>query len=253
MDQPELNEVSPQDKRKIQKLKLRVRHLDEELIQAKDLKADYDLEFAEMEKQLRIKLGLEKEEEKKPEEKSGETSSPQKQCNINPDQKKDPAKDFKPPPRDEEDPRHEIENSSASAPSWMKKAYKQIAMKTHPDRVAQDASLSPYQVAEYKRLFETAKNAMQVQNGGDIAYVAEQLNIDAGIPSTMRISLLFTRAEKVKAEILKIYKAPQWIWGEAHGNRAMQKKVVETYCQLFKYRVPNDSFIDELLDKLESQ
>ena len=250
MSQSGPNEVSPQDKRKIQKLKLRVRHLDEELVQAEDLKSDYEVEFNSMTQKLRVHLGLEQEQTSN-DKGANSKEQPPKKCNINTSQ--GAPKDFNIPERDEEDPRHEIENSSASAPAWMKKAYKQIAMKTHPDRLAQDDSLSPYQLAEHKRLFETAKVAIQEQNGGDIAYVAEQLNIDAGIPSTMRISLLFARAEKIKEKILKIYKTPSWLWGESHGNRVVRKRILETYCSVFKYQNANSESIDKFLDKLEAK
>jgi len=239
-------DLSPQDKRKIQKLRLRVRHLDEELIQAQDLKDEYDQEFDEMTRQLRVFLGLEKE--KPPEEPKTE----KQKCNIDLDAKVN-FDCGSSESSDQKEYRHEIENASSAAPTWMKKAYKQIAMKTHPDRIAQDSSLSPYEVAEYKRLFETAKTAIQEQNGGDIAYVAEQLNINSGIPSTMRISLLYARAEKIKATIQKIYKTPQWTWGEAHGNREQRTRIIGLYCKLLKYKPLDKESIDKFLDKLEAK
>ena len=247
MGQEQKDELSPQDKRKIKKLKMRVRHLDEELTQATDLKTEYDREFEEMTRQLRVFLGLEKD--RAPE--STQPPEPEKKkCNI--DLSSGPNFNCGEPhsAKDEESYRHEIDNASSSAPAWMKKAYKQIAMKTHPDRIAQDKSLSPYEIAEYKRLFETAKNAIQEQNGGDLAYVAEQLNINSGIPATMRISLLYARAEKTKAKIDKIYRSPQWAWGEAHGNRKNQQRIIGLYCKLFKYKALDQESLDKFLDKL---
>jgi len=241
-------DLSPQDKRKIQKLRLRVRHLDEELIQAKDLKAEYDYEFDEMHRQLRIALGLEKEKDDPPP--SPENKKKKCQVNVDPGANAGPSQKAD---SIDNDYRHESDNASASAPAWMKKAYKQIAMKTHPDRISQDDSLSPYEVAEYKRLFETAKTAIQEQNGGDIAYVAEQLNINSGIPATMRISLLYARAEKIKNTIQKIYRTPAWLWCEAHDNKATRKKILESYCQVFRYKIPSAEFINKFLDKLEAK
>jgi hypothetical protein len=249
VDQPEPNDISPQDKRRIQKLQLRVRHLDEELVQAEDLRTDYESEFNSMTHQLRVNLGIEKEKDQTPEQ--AQKSDEPKKCNINPGTFS--PEDVKIPERDEEDLRHEIDNSSAMAPAWMKKAYKQIVMKTHPDRIAQNSDLSPYEVAEYNRLFETAKTAVQAQNGGDIVYVAEQLGIDAGIPSAMRISLLVSRAENIKNKILKIYKTPSWLWGESYGNRPARKRIVETYCKIFKYDISDSEFVDKFLDELKAK
>jgi len=245
-------EASPQDDRKIQKLRMRVRHLDEELEQAEDLKSDYDKEFDEMSRLLRVHLGLEDDTPTNEKDNTLPTDTknePTAGCSREHQAHENKGSQEKP----DEKLRQEIENNSASAPAWMKKAYKQIAMKTHPDRVAQDTSLSPYQVAEYRRLFDTAKTAIQEQNGGDIVYVAEQLNIEAGIPAATRIALLYSRAESTREKIKKIQRSPQWAWGESYGNRPMRKKIVEMYCKLFKYSINDASVIDKFLDKLEGK
>ena len=198
---PDSPDISRQDKTKLRRIKLRIKHLTEELEQAEDLKSGYETQFQHMISKLQVALGLKKEPDpikKEPETKSElKKDSQSKQPPIEPTT--DPHKDE----IDDSEIRHEADNHSAAAPPWMKKLYKQIALKTHPDKI-EHLELSPYERAEYRRLFNTAKTAIQESHGGDLLYAAESLGINPDIPVTMRIALLTTRGEKIKQELQQL-------------------------------------------------
>lgn len=243
------NNPSLQDKTKLKRLRLKIRHLAEELDQASDLSKSYEAQFQNVISDFQVLLGL-----KKPDEKKEETPSAPASNSSNPQDLNQPRPGMQPDPEavknDNEDIRHEVDNHSANAPSWMKKLYKQIAMKTHPDRVSHQ-DLSPYELAEYQRLFEIAKQAVQDSNGGDLVYAAEVLDIEPDIPPTMRISLLVARGEKLKTQIQKIYKSPSWLWCESHNSLGVRKKILLSFCQIYKLNIPDPKVLDEFLNGLK--
>lgn len=243
-------ELSTKDKARIKRLRLKLRHLNEELEQAQELAKDYESQFQGVVSKLQVSLGLKKPEKKEPEKKEVKaTPGPEAPNEAKQQQRSQQGHDQQKKDQDE-DIRREVENQSASAPSWMKKLYKQIAMKTHPDRIAHQ-DLSPYEKAEYKRLFDIAKQAIQDSHGGELVYAAEVLGIDPDISSTMRISLLAARGEKLRGQIVEIYKKPSWIWGESFHKPEIRKKMLEGFCQIYKLKLPSKTFLDEFLKGLE--
>ena len=244
--------LSTKDKTRIKRLRLKLRHLSEELEQAQDLIKDYDAQFQGVISSLQISLGLKEPEKKEPEKKEvRKPTDPETQGQENSDNNPGPqSQERQRQSSQEEDIRREVENQSASAPAWMKKLYKQIAMKTHPDKIAHQ-DLSPYEKAEYKRLFEVAKQAIQDSHGGELVYAAEVLGIDPDISPSMRMSLLAARGEKIKSQIVDIYKKPSWIWGESYYKPEVRKKMLEGFCQIYKLKLPSKTFLDEFLQGLK--
>ena len=241
------SDISRQDKTKLRRIKLRIRHLTEELEQAEDLKPEYETQFQHMVSKLQVALGLKKEPEpikKDPKTNEPIKKDPQKQPPIDPGLGKNNI--------DDSEIRHEADNHSASAPPWMKKLYKQVALKTHPDKI-EHLELSPYERAEYSRIFDIAKTAIQESHGGDLLYAAESLGINPDIPATMRIALLVSRGEKLKEKIQKIYRAPSWVWCESHNKRDVRKRILAGFCTVYKHVPPSPNFFDKFLDDLEAE
>lgn len=244
-------DITAIDKARLKRLRLKLRHLSEELEQAQGLADDYESQFQGVISKLQVSLGL-KEPEKKQEEAKEAKQSPDI---SNPQGNPGHGSQQSPPEQknensQEEEIRREVENQSASAPSWMKKLYKQIAMKTHPDRIAHQ-DLSPYEKAEYKRLFDIAKKAIQDQHGGELVYAAEVLEIEPDISPTLRISLLAARGEKIKAEIAQIYRKPSWVWCESYYKPEVRKKMLEGFCKIYKLKLPSKTFLDEFIKEIK--
>lgn len=243
------NEASASDKTRIKRLRLKLRHLSEELEQAEELVKTYESQFQGIVSKLQVSLGLKEPEKKEPEKKEVKKTQGPQSPKDDPSFKKQGDQQTSNEEK-EEDIRREVENNSASAAPWMKKLYKQIAMKTHPDRIAHQ-DLSPYERAEYKRLFDTAKQAIQNSHGGELVYAAEVLGIDPDISPSMRISLLAARGEKIKTKIIQIYKKPSWVWGESYHKPEVRKKMLEGFCKVYKLKLPSKTFLDDFLQELK--
>lgn len=245
---------SAQDKTRIRRLKLKVKHLTEELDQASDLSKGYEAQFQGVLSKFQVDLGLKKpgDEEKKASKKEAPTQPVSQQQAPGSDPRDAPGRQPDPEAlkNDNEEIRHAVENHSANAPPWMKKLYKQIAMKTHPDKISH-LDISPYEKAEYQRLFDTAKQAVQDSNGADLVYAAEVLDIEPDISSTLRISLLASRGENLKAQIHKIYKAPSWLWCESHNQPDIRKKILLGFCRVYSIKIPEPEFLDKFLTELK--
>ncbi len=247
--------ATKQDKARLRRIKLKLKHLAEELEQAEELKSEYEHQFQMMVSKLQAALRGEEPNDINKKDPT-ETASPAVNTSEPKDNSapKESGPSFQEPPVEKDDSsiRHEVDNHSAAAPPWMKKLYKQIALKTHPDKIAH-LDLSPYERAEYSRIFETAKIAVQNGHGGDLLYAAELLNIDPDIPVTMRISMLVTRGENLKQKIQRIYKAPSWVWCESYNNRTVRKKILAGFCSVYKHTPPSKDFFDKFLDDLEAE
>ena len=253
MDSSTPRHLTPQEKRKLRKLTLRVKHLSEEHAEAEFLKSEYDAEFQLMASELRVALGIDKPkaEEPKPEEPSDISQ------NFDADFKKKQS----PPPsndekekaseRAEEDVRKEIENTAVAAPSWMKRVYKQIAMETHPDKVDQRDDLSIFEQAQRVGQFGKARKALVDQDGSTLLQIAEELSIDADIDVSMKIDMMNSKISSLQEKVKKIYRSPPWIWGESYGNPSIRIKLLEGYCRILKYQVPDKEFLINFVKSLD--
>jgi hypothetical protein len=253
MDSTKTRHSTPQEKRKIRKLNLRLKHLTEERDEAQFLKSEYEIEFHLMASKLRIALGL----ESAPEEES-ETPPPDVSQNFDNQFKKQPRPEplteeerAKASNRVEEDVRKEIENTASAAPAWMKRVYKQIAMETHPDKVSHRDDLSIFEQAQRVGMFAKARKALVDQDGPTLLQLAEELDVNADVDVGMKIEMLNSKITSLMVDVRKIYRTPSWIWGESYGNPGIRLRLLEGYCKLLKYKVPSKQFLDDFVKSAE--
>ena len=245
-----IKQPTPQEKRKLRKLTLRLKHLTEEHDEAQVLKSEYEVEFQQMAGKLRVALGIDEEQ---PEEKKGEPA-PVSQ-NYNEHFKAQPPPNA-PSPEDktkevEEEVRKEIENTANSADPWMKRVYKQIAMETHPDKVNMRDDLSIFEQAQRVGMFSKARKALVDQDGPTLLQLAEELSLNAEVDPGMKINMLNSKISTLSVEVKKIYRTPSWIWGESYGNQNIRLKLLEGYCRILKYQVPSREFLSNFITSVD--
>jgi len=250
----EFSPASPNEKRKIRKLNLRIRHLIEDLEEAEHTSDEYEVDFRAVISVLRVELGISPlKEDPGPKQKSSDVSThieDEPKCSRDP--QPEPEQEPTPAPGEDEEFRREIEDLSKTAPAWMKRVYKQIAMETHPDRIRFRDDLSLYEKANRKKCFEDARAAMQIQDGSTLLSIAETLHIDAEIDATMRITMLESKAQRLKVQFGKLIRTPAWVWGESWGRNDIRKKLLQGYCKIYKWNIPNEKlFFDEFLKGLD--
>ena len=256
MSSKESREPTVAEKRALRKLNLRIRHLVEEIEEAEFTKSEYDSEFKEVITKLQVELGMISEDATRPspekEDKEAVSTHADDACKKT--KKKDPQHgQQEEESAAEEEIRREVDDLSKTAPPWMKRVYKQIAMETHPDRIKFREDLSVFEKADRKRYFESARSALQIQDGATLLSIAELLKIDADVDPSMRLSMLDAKSKRLKVQLSKITRSPGWVWGESHGRKDIRKKLLQGYCKIYKYNIPSDpSFFDKFLEGLDS-
>jgi len=253
MDSTKAKYSTPQEKRKMRKLSLRLRHLTEEHDEAQFLKSEYEAEFHIMASQLRIALGLESVPEEEPEAPPADVSQNFDDQFKRPPPKQPPSEEEKAKAsnRVEEDVRKEIENTASAAPAWMKRVYKQIAMETHPDKISHRDDLSIFEQAQRVGMFGKARKALVDQDGSTLLQLAEELDVSADVDIGMKIEMLNSKITTLQTEVRKIYRSPSWIWGESYGNPGIRLKLLEGYCKMLRYKVPNKQFLGDFIKSIE--
>ena len=117
----------------------------------------------------------------------------------------------------------EVEQPEALTVEAFKKLWKQIALKTHPDRNGGDPELT-----------EAYKTALEAWNKGEIETlidVAVDLNIKIQDPSPEMMEALEKRASQMEEEIRKHESNVLWAWGHAAEDK--QSLIVD---ELLRYK-----------------
>ena len=110
------------------------------------------------------------------------------------------------PERKEIDPKSDL-------PDWVKKAFRKIAMKTHPDRVRDEEAAERMQ-----ELFSKASSFVEDKNFSELIQICEQLDISVEVDPRVELSSNLESIEKTKEKIKSIENTIPWIWGESEGN-----------------------------------
>jgi hypothetical protein len=150
-----------------------------------------------------------------------------------------------------EDPVEEvIENKKA--PDWMKKAFKSIALKTHPDKVLHRNDISDIEKEELVKKYSEAAKAMSVLSGVSIIEIAQSLNIDLDLNPKQQILMIENKLEKIKKEVEKYQQMISWSWGENEGNLDVRSNLFLHVLNHLKMQPIEISQIKKMIEKFEN-
>ena len=161
-------------------------------------------------------------------------SSPITKKNKQEDQKKESKKEKNkpnkssepiPPPPDEQG-EERVEAKKEEKDQNLKKVFKKIAIKTHPDKLLASSEFE----REYKTgLFEKAKNSFDNNDYYGIVQVAEELGIDPPPPTQGQIDLMRERNKVLENKINEIKNTVIWNW--YHGEDDTRELLMENYIE----------------------
>ena len=186
----------------------------------KDLFYAYDLELTDFLNQL--DEVLDEVEDSKAEESDLEESlikkseAPQERFE---NAQKEPSKE-----NSFEDLENEIVNNFA--PPWMKKAFKAIALKTHPDKVLFRDDLSDIEKNSMVEKYTEAAKAMASSSGISLLEIAQSLDIELDLSPREQISMLENKIKKVQNQIKDYNSMVSWSWGENEGNLGVRANLI---------------------------
>lgn len=199
--------------RKFQILLHKVGYLRLEVEDSKDIMTEHEKEFNARCYSDILEENDEEEssEEEKQEKDQNESTHERDEENLSDidDQKKE--NDNKNEPEDEK--KEEVESSSQKdkAPPEIKKIWKLIAVKTHPDKTNNDVEMA--------KLYKKSLSALEEGRYEEILEIASMLSIKIENPSEELISALEKRVEQLELDLKKIKENVIWTWASADDQK----------------------------------
>lgn len=108
----------------------------------------------------------------------------------------------------------------------MKKIFRQIALKTHPDRIGEEVSEGDKE--ELVELYMRAVEASKAQDGQELLEIAYELDLKFSIDEDKEIDWLEKKSDSIEQDTSKIKQTNAWVWYHAsEEERARIEAAIE--------------------------
>lgn len=132
-----------------------------------------------------------------------------------------------------------------NTPDWAKKAFRKIALKTHPDKVKDSENLE-----ELQDLYAEANRAVEEENYDLLLQICERLSIENSVDPEVELQYNCKRQELVKKELDKLTSTLPWVWGETCGDINSRKSLLISILPRYGLAsIPHEK-ITEILEEL---
>ena len=170
-------------------------------------------------KYLNERMGIEPPKQEEKEEQNSEVST---QNTFDQEElKKDPID----PEATSEKSEDRIEAKKEEKDGNLKKVFRQIASKIHPDKLER---FSDFEKNLKSKLFEKARTAFQKNDYYGIVEVAEELNIDLPPPTQDQIELMKKTNKEIEKKINVLKKSVVWKWHHAE-EESEKNSIMDRY------------------------
>ena len=139
-----------------------------------------------------------------------------------------------------------------SAPDWAKRAYKQVALRTHPDRVGSMNDIDPKRAKELEGLYREASEAYKAGDFDSLLEVALGLGVTIDVPPEHAESSLESKIRKEREEIESLKKSLSWSWGISFGDIDKRVSILRQCSLCMEVPAPEESFLRDLVVRAES-
>jgi hypothetical protein len=117
-------------------------------------------------------------------------------------------------------------------PNWVKKVYRAITLKTHPDKLLQ---LSKEEKERKVKIYTQTITAYSNHNYSDIVLTA--IDLDIKLPNSQEvITILKEKCKEVEIEIEKLKLSLEWIWH--HSDLAERKEIIRKFVHARGWTAP---------------
>lgn len=170
-------------------------------------------------KYLNERMGIEPPKQEEKEEQNSEVST------QNTFDQEEPKKDPIDPEATNERSEDRIEAKKEEKDGNLKKVFRQIASKIHPDKLER---FSDFEKNLKSKLFEKARTAFQKNDYYGIVEVAEELNIDLPPPTQDQIELMKKTNKEIEKKINILKKSVVWKWHHAE-EESEKNSIMDRY------------------------
>lgn len=106
-----------------------------------------------------------------------------------------------------------LEKEKKDIPGWVKKAFRKIAVQTHPDKIGNLPNRK-----NLENLYTRANSLIEEENYSEIIDICRYLGIEVDIDPKVELASSVENIKLIKDKLSKIEKSVEWIWGESSEN-----------------------------------
>lgn len=152
-----------------------------------------------------------------------------------------------------EPPAEQLEKEfGSSAPAWVRKAFRQIALKTHPDRLNNKPDITDAQRERLIDLYRESSAAYQESKYEIVAEIAAELGIELDMPPAELEKALESKIASIRSEVLGVTKTLSWAWGTSFGDVPRRILILRRMSEVMKIVAPDEQTMSEIIRELES-
>ena len=140
----------------------------------------------------------------------------------------------------------EGETTFKNAPDWVKKAFRKLALKTHPDKVRGSSRES-----DLIDLYSEANSAIEEKDYDRFSEICADLGIQVQVDPEEELRNNLERQVKLKHSLKDIESSLPWVWGESYGMLEVRKQLIKSILPHYGVENFEESFIEELLQKID--
>jgi len=139
----------------------------------------------------------------------------------------------------------EVDHSQS--PGWVKKAFRKLALKTHPDKVANDLN-AQHLIDVYSR----ANAAIEEKDYDLFLQICSEVNVSCELDPEIELEINLHRQENIRNCLKGIEHSLPWVWGESYGNLQIRKRLVLSILPHYGINEVEESKIEDILEKIHS-
>ena len=140
----------------------------------------------------------------------------------------------------------EGDTSYNDAPDWVKKAFRKVAMKTHPDKVQNLANEE-----ELVEIYAKANAAIEEKNYDKFSEICKKLGIEFSVDPEEELKNNLGRQSKIKDSLKEVESSLPWIWGESYDIPEIRKQLIKSILPHYGVAKFDESVIEDLLEKID--
>ena len=133
-----------------------------------------------------------------------------------------------------------------SAPDWVKKAFRKLAIKTHPDKV-KDLENSE----ELIELYAEANSAIEDKDYDKFSEICKQFDIEVEVDPEEELKNNVERQNKIKESLQEIEASLPWVWGESLGLNDIRKQLLKSVLPHYGVTSIDENILDSIFENLE--